>query len=301
MQTSAGLISGFVKETDMGNAKENKREWKLSEVVQETGLSRKALQEYDRLGIVSPTSKTEGGYWLYDEQAVDKLRLVSTFRLVGYSRAQIKELLDSADGDNIDILSANLGKALDALRKKKEQIDKTMQLLEFEREMLGSFADRISEQVEYQRSRRIDFKRSLTENHTKALGNLMFAGTDETARNEIMRAMEPTMLLQFFGAYVDEDEDPELVRRKTEELLDAWDGYILELPGLSDEKKKEIGELEGKERLQCIRDFMFAVAEAQVPDGVENTKTVIDGNYGKGTFEKVKEIIDRYIEDVKEN
>ena len=49
---------------------------KISEVTKAIGASRKALQEYDKMGLVHPTAKTEGGYWLYDMAAVEKIKTI---------------------------------------------------------------------------------------------------------------------------------------------------------------------------------------------------------------------------------
>ncbi len=39
-----------------------KKLMKLSEVTKLVGVSRKALQEYDKMDLVHPTTTTEGGY-----------------------------------------------------------------------------------------------------------------------------------------------------------------------------------------------------------------------------------------------
>jgi DNA-binding transcriptional MerR regulator len=296
MQTSAGLISGFVKETDMGNAKENKREWKLSEVVQETGLSRKALQEYDRLGIVSPTSKTEGGYWLYDDKAVDKLRIVATFRDVGYKRAEIKELLSGAQGDNVQIISENLGTAIEKLQKQRDRIDSVISLLKFEQDVFDRFSEKIRNQVEYLKAKNFRSKVSTADSFSKAVNFMSFIGYDENTREEIRNAMESVILLHFFGAYVDEEPDSDIVKAKMRELFDAWEQYILGLSSLPAEQREEYGKMQGKEKLESTRDFMFLIAEAQTPENMQNAKTQMDVAYGAGTYDKMKDMINKYIE-----
>ncbi|MBO7335363.1 MAG: MerR family transcriptional regulator, partial [Lachnospiraceae bacterium] len=260
----------------MGNEKENKREWKLSEVVQETGLSRKALQEYDRLGIVSPTSKTEGGYWLYDDKAVDKLRIVATFRDVGYKRAEIKELLSGAQGDNVQIISENLGTAIEKLQKQRDRIDSVISLLKFEQDVFDRFSEKIRNQVEYLKAKNFRSKVSTADSFSKAVNFMSFIGYDENTREEIRNAMESVILLHFFGAYVDEKPDSDIVKAKMRELFDAWEQYILGLSSLPAEQREEYGKMQGKEKLESTRDFMFLIAEAQTPENMQNAKTQMD-------------------------
>ena len=68
---------------------------KNSEVCKMMGVTRRTLQEYNRIGLLKPTSKTESGYWLYDDDALQKLTLIRVFIECGYERKRIKSLLDS--------------------------------------------------------------------------------------------------------------------------------------------------------------------------------------------------------------
>ena len=52
---------------------------RLSEVCKEVGVTRRALQGYNEIGLLKPTSTTEAGYWLYDDDAIKKLKLIQIF------------------------------------------------------------------------------------------------------------------------------------------------------------------------------------------------------------------------------
>ena len=67
---------------------------KLSEVCKTVGVTRRTLQEYDKIGLFSPTSKTDNGYWLYDDDAIKKLVLIQVFIEAGYERKKIKAILN---------------------------------------------------------------------------------------------------------------------------------------------------------------------------------------------------------------
>lgn len=67
----------------------------LSEVCDIVGVTRRTLQEYNACGLLQPTTKTEGGYWLYDDNAIQKLTLIHIFREAGYKRNAIKDILST--------------------------------------------------------------------------------------------------------------------------------------------------------------------------------------------------------------
>lgn len=99
-----------------------KKLMKLSEVTKLVGVSRKALQEYDKMDLVHPTATTEGGYWLYDEDAVGKISTIQLFSMVGYTRKEIKEFIDTVTGfDHMEERQARYQDAIERLKKKRAQ------------------------------------------------------------------------------------------------------------------------------------------------------------------------------------
>ena len=67
---------------------------KMGEVCKSLGISRKMLRDYDEMGLVHPTAKTDSGYALYDDDAIIKLQEVLIFREVGFSRLEIKKIFN---------------------------------------------------------------------------------------------------------------------------------------------------------------------------------------------------------------
>jgi DNA-binding transcriptional MerR regulator len=92
---------------------------KLSEVCRLVGITRRTLQEYNRIDLVCPTGKTEGGYWLYDEEAVAKLIQIQIFVEAEYERKAIKKLLESPKLD----LVKEYDQLIERLSVKKKRID----------------------------------------------------------------------------------------------------------------------------------------------------------------------------------
>ena len=102
---------------------------KLSEVCKIVGVTRRTLQEYDKIGLLKPTSKTESGYWLYDDTAIQALFAIRVFVECGYKRKAIKSLFASNTLDVIDELD-HLIETLEEKRKRIDGMINTIRILE---------------------------------------------------------------------------------------------------------------------------------------------------------------------------
>lgn len=56
-------------------------------------ISTDTLRFYEREGLIAPSSKSAGGYRLYDEDAVVRLRFIKQARDCGFTLAEIQQLL----------------------------------------------------------------------------------------------------------------------------------------------------------------------------------------------------------------
>lgn len=56
-------------------------------------ISADTLRFYEREGLIAPTSKSAGGYRLYDEDAVVRLRFIKQARDCGFTLTEIQQLL----------------------------------------------------------------------------------------------------------------------------------------------------------------------------------------------------------------
>lgn len=115
----------------------------LSEVSRITGVTRRTLQEYERIGLVKPTVQ-ENGYWMYTGDDVTTIMIIQLLRMADYKRNEIKEILQNGTFDQA------LSSAKSRLEDRRKRIDgmiKTvdmMQLItgpEYDSQMLDSIVN----------------------------------------------------------------------------------------------------------------------------------------------------------------
>lgn len=63
-------------------------------------LTRTALLHYDAIGLLSPSTRTEAGYRLYNEEDEKRLQSILLFRSMGISLDSIRQLLEN-DGSRL--------------------------------------------------------------------------------------------------------------------------------------------------------------------------------------------------------
>lgn len=79
--------------------------FQIGEVAESVGLSLRSIRYYEEIGLVTPSGRTEGGFRLYTDSDVERLRLVKALKPIGMSLETIGELLAAAD----DLVTAGHG------------------------------------------------------------------------------------------------------------------------------------------------------------------------------------------------
>ena len=74
------------------------RYMQIGEVSERTSLTQRALRYYESLGLLAPASRMEGGFRLYSDDDLRRLeQIVELKRLLGFSLAEIKQIMDAED------------------------------------------------------------------------------------------------------------------------------------------------------------------------------------------------------------
>lgn len=74
----------------------------IGEVADLIGLSLRTIRHYEEVGVVVPSGRSRGGFRLYTDRDIERLRQVMGMKPIGFSLEEIRDVLDlleAADGD----------------------------------------------------------------------------------------------------------------------------------------------------------------------------------------------------------
>ncbi|MGW4738521.1 MerR family transcriptional regulator [Nocardia xishanensis] len=69
----------------------------IGQVAERTELSLKTIRHYDEMGLVQPSARSAGGFRLYTAADVDRLLVIRRMKPLGFTLAEMKQLLDAID------------------------------------------------------------------------------------------------------------------------------------------------------------------------------------------------------------
>ena len=98
----------------------------VKEVAALTGISVRTLQYYDEIGVFKPTSLTEAGYRLYDEEALKTLQQILFFKELDFPLKDIKAIMEDPHYDKLKAFK----KQKELLKVKRDRLTKLLSLLE---------------------------------------------------------------------------------------------------------------------------------------------------------------------------
>lgn len=124
----------------------------IGEVAAQTGLSLRTIRYYEEVGLVTPSSRTTGGFRLYSETDVGRLRLVRRMKRVEFSLEEMKDVLGLLDllerGDHSDAQHASL---LQRLQMYRELTDARVRALREQLEVAEGFAADLRREITRQK------------------------------------------------------------------------------------------------------------------------------------------------------
>lgn len=101
----------------------------LKEVCAELGVSRRAVQGYEAVGLVKASRKNKYGYLLYGKRDVNRIKKIKFFQDLGFTLKDIQTLIDAPKEilkpkieDQIKLLVKEIYKKEQAIEKAKEFI-----------------------------------------------------------------------------------------------------------------------------------------------------------------------------------
>ncbi|MCL1696787.1 MULTISPECIES: MerR family transcriptional regulator [unclassified Lysinibacillus] len=80
----------------------------INKVAELTGVTVRTLRHYDKIGLLKPPSKTEGGHRLYTNTEIKKLQQIQFLKKIGFRLNEIMNMLASSEWDWSDSLKSQL-------------------------------------------------------------------------------------------------------------------------------------------------------------------------------------------------
>ena len=109
----------------------------VKEVSNLTGVSIRTLQYYDKIGLLYPAHRTQAGYRLYDDAALERLQQILLFRELEFSLEDIRKILKNPEFDREKALEQQIT----LLTLKKQHLEKLIALAEKIRTTGGNVMD----------------------------------------------------------------------------------------------------------------------------------------------------------------
>jgi MerR family transcriptional regulator, thiopeptide resistance regulator len=104
----------------------NARVYTAHEFAERAGVTVRTLHHYDQLGLLKPASRSEAGYRLYMDRDLVRLQQIVTLKFLGFSLAQIKDILDRKTFDLLQELRAQRN----IIAEKRRQLDSAVLAIE---------------------------------------------------------------------------------------------------------------------------------------------------------------------------
>jgi DNA-binding transcriptional MerR regulator len=107
--------------------------FRIQEFAQLAGVTVRTLHHYDRLGLLSPSHRSEAGYRLYQHDDLGRLERVLVLRMLGLSLRDIAALLQHVDAKDVEPFAVMLVRQHAVLSERREGIARVLRAIEHAR------------------------------------------------------------------------------------------------------------------------------------------------------------------------
>lgn len=125
----------------------------IGEAAERCGLTQRTLRFYEEKGLLKPPTRMEGGFRLYSPEDLERIERIKQLKeLLGFSLAEIKELLDAEDV-RLQIRAewrkdADIAEKAAKIRQAREATLRQLQLVDHKMERLAEFRRSLAERLE---------------------------------------------------------------------------------------------------------------------------------------------------------
>ena len=110
----------------------------LREICETLGVSRRALQGYEKAGLVTASGRNKYGHLLYDNDAEMRIAQIKFYQQLGFTTKEITVIIDAPN----TVIKAALEQQVKKLREEKTEMD---ELIEKANQMIIRLSDQITE------------------------------------------------------------------------------------------------------------------------------------------------------------
>ncbi|MBN3788463.1 MerR family transcriptional regulator [Burkholderia sp. Ac-20353] len=96
---------------------------KIGELAARTGMSTSAIRFYEQSGLLPPAGRGQNGYRIYDDAAVERLRMISLAQRLGFSLDEMRAVADEMNAFSKDGLLARLDERLREIDELRAKLD----------------------------------------------------------------------------------------------------------------------------------------------------------------------------------
>ena len=107
----------------------------IHELAELTGISVRTLHYYDQIGLFKPTAKSEAGYRLYDDKALEALQQILFFREFDIPLKEIRALMENPALDRNHILQMQRSMLVEKKARMERLIDSLDTILKGDNKM----------------------------------------------------------------------------------------------------------------------------------------------------------------------
>ena len=106
----------------------------LKEVCNQVGVTRRAVQGYEKAGLVQASERNKYGHLLYGENAIEKIQEIKQYQDFGFSIKEIQELQSLQKEKYMEMLEKRLSLMQLEMKRMQENIGKLEQLIAVKRQ-----------------------------------------------------------------------------------------------------------------------------------------------------------------------
>lgn len=246
----------------------------VKEISDLTGISVRTLHYYDEIGLLKPTAKSEAGYRLYDDKALETLQQILFFREFDVSLKEIKAVMEDPDFDRNRILQLQR----DMLAAQKERLERLIagidEILKGENKV--DFA--IFERTKVEEMFRLTYNRMQENMRRLAIDEF---GSVEKWKKHFVDAVSSEKMRKIYAKVTEWYGHVETIFQKLAEKRNC--------PPDSFEVKQLIGEYGFvMKQITHVQDETGLMRYLAWFQSAEPTKSKMDNQYGVGTAEFMK-------------